>query len=98
MLVIVQQASIESYTVSGIYLETRKAQEQTGTQTDFIHKIPVTCFNALPHIAHDMHAQDLHRSQLDIAWQLLEICKVLYRLQLLAWRPLQTHTRSFFEK
>ncbi len=50
----------------------------------------MACLNTLPHIAHDMHAQYLHCSQLDITRQLLEVGQVLYRLQLLAWHPLHS--------
>ena len=75
------------------YLETGESQEQAGAHSDLIDEVPVTGLNALPHIAHDMHTQDLYCSQLDISWQLMEVRQVLYRLLLLARHPLHMHTQ-----
>ena len=76
------------------HLETGEAQEEAGTHPNLIHKVPVASFNSLAYIAHDMHAQDLHCPQLNISWKLLEVGKVLNRLQLLAWGPLYMHAHT----
>ena len=53
-------------------------------------------FNALAHIAHDMHAQDLHRPQLHIARQVVKVRQILHMLRLLLRSPpLQQHTYTY---
>lgn len=81
----------------GVHLEAGKAQEEAGADSDLIYKVTVASFNALAHIAHDMHAQDLHRPQLHIARQLLEVSQILHMLQLLHHRwPLQEEEDAFY--
>ena len=69
-------------------LEAGEAQEQAGAHADLVHKVPVASFDALPDIAHDMHAQNLDSSSLDIAGQLCKLCQVL--------RPLHLRTALLF--
>ena len=74
------------------HLETGESQEQAGAHSDLVDKVSVTGLNALPHVAHDVHTQDLYCSQLDISWQLMKVRQVLYWLLLLAWHALHMHT------
>ena len=71
--------------VLGADLEAWEAQEEAGAHSDLVYKIPVAGLNALPYIAHDVHAQNLHCAQLHIAWQVLEVCSILGMLCLLGW-------------